>query len=261
MAAKLIDPRKLKPRAELREEIKGLETGIEELRGEKVEFEGVWEGRREVFERVVREGRVLVGVVRGVKEEVEEEKGAEDEGMEVDEGDEGQKGAEGSQVGTPAANGDGRTPVRREMTPALEEEEGGEEGDAAPALPTNKFLDVHDDDNNHATRRSSRAASPIPDNAHETTDDVEMAEDDDEPPALEAQPKTTAGMEVTGDQVATPADGMEGAEDQAPEAAVGVEEDREDLEEMNAVAVAPLEVAEDDVVATPGADAEEMDES
>lgn len=263
LAAKLIDPRKLRTRGELGEEIRGLGKEIEELEGEREDFGSVWEGRREVFERVVREGRVMVGVVRGVKEEVEEEKGGDgDEAMEGDgDGDEG-KGGEGSRIGTPAPEGNGRTPVRREMTPLPDDEGGGttgEDGDGVASAPTNGLLEVQD--GHHETRGSSQAPSPLPDSAHETTDDVEMA-DDDEQAALAPQPKTTAGMEVTGDQVATPADGMEGTEDQQPEAAVGVEEFGEEREEMNAVAVAPVEaVGEDEDVATPADKAEEMDES
>ena len=116
-----------------------------------------------------------------------------------------------------------------------------------------------------ATRLSSQAASPMPDlPPPQTEDDVEMAIEDEQTP-LESLPKTTSGMEVTGDQVAPPAEGMEGTEDQEPEAAVGVEGFTDDQDETNAVAVVAVEgeaIEEDDVgTDTPAEEVEEMDES
>lgn len=73
----------------------------------------------------------------------------------------------------------------------------GDAGDATPARPTNRLLDVED-----ATRASSRAASPSRHSA-ETLGDVEMAESVQVPPA-----KTSTGMEASVAQVVEPAEGV-----------------------------------------------------
>lgn len=252
LAAKLIDPKKLKPRAETREDIEKIEKEIEDLEQESADFEGTWQGRREAFDRVVEEGRIMMNVVKGIKDEPEK---MEDEHMEDGEG-EGAKGGEGSQIGTPAP---GRTPMHRERTPQPDVEEG-------------RSGDMLEADDERATRGSSRVASPAPRGEDRdevpATDDIEMTQDDRDEPTLESQPKTTSGMEVSSDQVATPAEGMEGTEDRQPEGAVAAEDFDEDQEETNALAVEPvenveeLEEVDEEPVGTPAVDlAESMDES
>lgn len=248
LASKLIDPKKLKPRAETQEDIEKIEKEMEDLEQESADFEGTWQGRREAFDRVVEEGRVMMNVVKGIKDEPEK---IEDEQMEDGEG---AKGGEGSQIGTPAP---GRTPMHRERTPQPEGEEGR----------SGNMLEVDDE---RATRGSSRVASPIPTGDEEVpaADDVEMTQDDEGEVPLEPQPKTTGGMEASSDQVVSPAEGMEGTEDQGPVGAVAVEEFEEDQEETNALAVEPVEDVEavleeeEQQVDTPAVDlAESMDES
>ena len=205
LAAKLIDPKKLKPRAETTEEIERLGKEIEELEQESADFEGVWVGRREGFERVVAEGRAMVRLIKGVKEEVEPE-------VEVEGGEEGK--VEGrSRMGTPVpsgstpiAEGEGTPmPTGGEETPLHAGGVESGEGGASPMRVTNKFLEVED-----ATRASSRAASPVVQLVESQEEaDVEMGEDS---VALEPQPKTTGGMEVTEDQVKTH-EGTQGTEE------------------------------------------------
>ena len=199
LAARLIDPEKLKPRAQTREDIGKLEKEIEELEQEGAEFEGAWVGRREAFERVIGEGRAMVRLIKGIKEEPEAEED-KDEGME--DGEEGTKGGR-SRMGTPAPEG-GSTPMPGEMerggeTPMPMSLESGEvEGSDDAMRPTNKLLSVED-----ATRANSRTGSPLV-QAMEGQLDVEM----DELP-LEPRPKASTGMEATDDQVATPAEQMD----------------------------------------------------
>ena len=68
LAAKLIDPRKLKPRAETREDLVRLEKELEDLEQEGQECEALWVGRREAFERVVGEGEAMMRFVKGVSD-------------------------------------------------------------------------------------------------------------------------------------------------------------------------------------------------
>lgn len=255
LAARLIDPKKLKPRVETREDIEILGKEIEELEQESGEVEGMWWGRREAFERVVEEGRGMMRVVKGIKDEPEHE-ADKDEGMEVEvevEDGEGKEGGERSRIGTPGA---GRTPVPRDMTPLVEEAEAdaGEDSGDGRAL-TNTFLEVEDE----VTRASSQAGTPMMD--AQVGEDVEMAEEEDQA-TLEPQPKTTAGMEVAGEQVATPAEGMEGTEDQAEgdmEAPIELVTDSQG--ETPAAPVLMEEAEEEQEVATPAEAVEEMDES
>lgn len=217
LAAKLIDPAKLKPRADTQDDIEKLEKEIEDLEQESSDFEGVWAGRKEAFDKVVGEGQAMIKLIKGIKDEPEVEK----EGERMDEGGEesGMKG-ERSRLGTPAPGEGGSTPMPTQVS----REEGGEtplhpegaadsgEGTASPMRgATNKFLDVED-----ATRVSSRNASPslqvVEGGGMERVEgvDVEMG---DQTTQLEAEVKTDEGMEVQDEQVKTPAEGMEGTED------------------------------------------------
>ncbi|KAK5138038.1 hypothetical protein LTR08_005835 [Meristemomyces frigidus] len=148
LAAKILDDKDLKSRDDCQLEIEKLEKEIEELRLESSEYENTWAGRREQFNRVVAEGDAMVRLIKGIRDEPEVEK---DEDMEDD--DDATKG-ESSGVGSPGT--DGRTPMVG----------SGEAGDATPARPTNRLLEVDD-----ATRLSSRAASPA-----RQPEDVEMDE-------------------------------------------------------------------------------------
>ncbi|KAK5168628.1 uncharacterized protein LTR77_005937 [Saxophila tyrrhenica] len=168
LTTKLIFEKKLKPRAETLEDIAGLEKEIEDLEQEGSEFEGVWAGRREAWDKVVAEGGNLVKVIKGIRDEPEG-----DEKME--EGEEGGLKEDRSRMGTPAPGSGTPRPVSRgDGTPMLT---GGvtpmvEEG-RSPAPLINKFLDVEDE----GTRSYSRVGSPVL-QASQPFDDVEMAEGD-----------------------------------------------------------------------------------
>ncbi|KAK1059930.1 hypothetical protein LTR74_012247 [Friedmanniomyces endolithicus] len=198
LAAKILDDKKVKSREECTQEITTLEKEIEELEQESAECETTWVGRREQFERVVKEGEVMVRLIKGLKDEVEpEQMEGEDDQHTMEEGDDATRG-ESSRLGTPVP--EGRTPMRVDddgQTPMVS---SAETGDGTPVRPINRFLEVDD----AVTRGSSRAASPVL-QAADPTADVEMAETGEKQPA----PKDSAVMEETVKQVA------EHAEDEA----------------------------------------------
>ena len=198
LAAQLLGSGRLKSRAETREETGRLEKEIEDLEGEGVEVEGLWGGRWEAFERVVVEGRGLVNVIKGVKDEPEKE-----DVMEEGEEGVGTKG-ERSRMGTPLLGEStplpgGSTPLPGEMG----EQTPGGEGVASPERAANKFLDVEGD----GTRASSRVGSP----AIEVQGDVEMAEEQTQLEEVEVDAKEVMEMETVDEteQVATPAENMD----------------------------------------------------
>jgi hypothetical protein len=191
LAAKILEDKKLKSRDEVRGDIGALEKEIEELEMEGGEVEGLWVGRREQFEIIVREGEVMRRVVKGIKEEEEEEGADEDEAM-MEEG-EGEKD-DRSRMGTPGLE-DGRTPRHESGGRTPMPEGDGEE------RPKNKFLDVEG-----GTQRSSRAASPGTQSG-DSPADVEMG-DGEEGASTQLQAKTTTGLEAKDEQVKEPAEGM-----------------------------------------------------
>ena len=200
LASELIDPKKLPSRPETKEDIARLEKEIEDLQQESAEFEGVWQGRREAFERVAVEGRGLVNVIKGIKDEPEAEK---DEVMDEGEDGPGTKG-ERSRMGTPIPEGTplpgentplpgGSTPIPGELRFPTPVEEGEER------LPTNKFLDVEGlDMRANSSRNGSPALQPSEGQA-----DVEMGDEKalDDP---EAEDEVKEMMEM---EVITPAEG------------------------------------------------------
>jgi hypothetical protein len=170
LASKILEDKKLKSRDECRADITTLEKEIEELEQEGVEVEGLWSGRREAFERIVREGEVMRRVIKGIKEPEQGEDDAMDDGdAEKD---------DGSRMGTPVPDdgrtprheSGGRTPMHEGSTPlpggVTPMHEGMDEGDDRPR---NKFLDVEG-----GTQLSSRAASPG--TQGESATDVEMGD-------------------------------------------------------------------------------------
>lgn len=191
LAMELI-PKTLKSRAETRAEIEKLEKEIEDLRQESTEFDGVWAGRREAFDRVVAEGQNAIKVIRGIKDEPEKDEQMED-------GEEGEKhGKEDrSRMGTPAPGEStpmpgGSTPMLGGATPLLE---SGEIAGTSSPRPANRFLDVDD-----ATRSNSRVGTPRME-AKDPVGDVEM----DHGMQLEPAAKDSSGMEAKDEQVVEPA--------------------------------------------------------
>jgi hypothetical protein len=185
LASKILEDKKLKSRDECRADITALEKEIEELEQEGGEVEGLWDGRREAFERIVREGEVMRRVIKGIKEPEQGEGEGEDgqgEDDAMDDGGDGEKDDGGSRMGTPGLDdgrtprheSGGRTPMPEGSTPlpggATPMHEGMEEGEDRPR---NKFLDVEG-----GTQLSSRAASPG--TQGDSATDVEMGDGEGE---------------------------------------------------------------------------------
>jgi hypothetical protein len=211
LAAKLIDPRKLKSRGETREDISKLEKESEDLEQESSDFESVWLGRREAFDRVVGEGRTLVKVIKGIKDEPEPEK---DDAMDEGEDGVGTKG-ERSRMGTPQP-GDG-TPMPGERAPMV----GGSTplpGDLGSQTPlgesgegeeraVNKFLDV--EGMGSGTGASSQLGSPAL-QPEDGQGDVEMGEEQVQlETSDEAREEIEMEMVAETEEVATPAENMD----------------------------------------------------
>ncbi|TKA83699.1 hypothetical protein B0A55_00286 [Friedmanniomyces simplex] len=198
LAGKILDDKKVKSREDCKQDIVTLEKEIEELEQESGEYVTTWVGRREQFNRVVKEGDAMVRLIKGLKDEGEQVEGEEDQNM-VEEGDDATR-EESSRLGTPVP--EGRTPMRLDnggQTPLMGSAETGE---GTPARPVNRFLEVED----AVTRGSSRATSPFLQPVDPAAD-VEMAETlettTEQPP-----PKASTGMEASVKQVVEPAEGV-----------------------------------------------------
>jgi hypothetical protein len=191
LASKILEDKKLKSRDECRADITTLEKEIEELEQEGVEVEGLWSGRREAFERIVREGEVMRRVIKGIKEPEQGEDDAMDDG-------DGEKD-DGSRMGTPVLDegrtprheSGGRTPMPEGSTPlpggVTPMHEGMDDGEDRPR---NKFLDVEG-----GTQLSSRAASPG--TQGESATDVEMGDGEgNATPTQGSQVKDAADVEM-----------------------------------------------------------------
>ncbi|KAK3652096.1 hypothetical protein LTR56_005227 [Elasticomyces elasticus] len=192
LAAGILDDKKIKGREETGEEIRGLEKEIEELGVEGGEYENIWIGRRQQFERTVAEGEAMRRLIKGVRDEPE---GEEDQNMV--EGSEDVTRGEGSRLGTPML--EGRTPLRVDdgsQTPM----QGSllEGGAGTPARPVNRFLEVE----GAAGGMGSAAGSPLL-QAVDPTADVEMAETLEVPQPV----KASTGLEASVEQVLEPAEG------------------------------------------------------
>lgn len=195
LATELI-PKTLKSRAETKAEIEKLEKEIEDLRQESTDFDGVWAGRKDAFDRVVAEGQNAIKLIKGIKDEPEPETEKDEQ---MDDSDDGEKeGKEDrSRMGTPAPGEStpmpsGSTPIPGSQTPMLE---SGEIAGTSSPRPANKLLDVED-----ATRNNSRVGTPRVE-AKDPAGDVEMGDETD----LEPHAKDTSGMEAKDEQVTTPA--------------------------------------------------------
>lgn len=175
LAQKLIFEKKLKPRADTMEEIEKLQKEIEDLEQEGAEFDGVWSGRREAWNKVVAEGGNLIKVIKGIKDEPDERmvEGEDEEGQEEYGALSGEKDQR-SNVGTPAPGsstpmrgGSGSTPMPADANTPLAE------GGRTPEPPINRFLDVEGDVTRSSSRMSSPALRPI-----EPPHDIDMGLDE-----------------------------------------------------------------------------------
>ena len=151
LAHKILDDRKVKSREESQREIERLEKEIEDLQQESEDYEATWVGRREQFDRIVAEGQTMVKIIRGIKDDAEDEK---EEGEGEEENDE--------ESGTPAPGERTPMPLHGSETPLPGAGDGETEGHTP--RPANRFLDVDDQG-----RPSSSSGTPL-----HAQSDVEM---------------------------------------------------------------------------------------
>jgi hypothetical protein len=157
LAEKITNNRMLRPRDEQHANLEKLNAEIAELEQEGQEYEQTWVERKEQFDRIMAEGKQMLRVIRGEKDEPEKDDGME----EGSEREDGEASKETSRVGSPGLDMDeantskasgGNTPAVQtphvtdtvsartekpldlDMMEALEEGEAGtelEEGEAA----------------------------------------------------------------------------------------------------------------------------------
>lgn len=195
LVAKLIDPKKLKPRSETREDIARLEKEIEDLEQESGDYAGTWASRREAFDKVVAEGDAMVRLIKGIKSGPEADK---DEEMEDELDANVSTKGERSRLGSPAHGAS--TPMVDGGLSARQDDSPG--NDDRTSIPENEGEGVAESDvtgDSLAVAKTPQPSSraPSPDGATPGVQtDVTMDEE------LESQPKTTSGMEISVVQVA-----------------------------------------------------------
>jgi len=108
LADKITNSRMLKPRDEQAINIEKLNTEIAELEAEGREFGNLWAERWTQFNTIVEEGRTMLRVIRGEKEEDDDEEGGE----EKEDGEASTQKEEDSAAGTPRPETDANTPLR-----------------------------------------------------------------------------------------------------------------------------------------------------
>jgi Tho complex subunit 7 len=99
LSEKITSNRLLRPREDQEEQLKRLETEIEDLERESQEYKVTWSDRRAQFGRIVEEGMNLRALIRDEKEEVERREGMADAEAEAEDGE---VAASASNPGTPA---------------------------------------------------------------------------------------------------------------------------------------------------------------
>lgn len=97
LAEKITNNRMLKPREEQRANLEKLNAEIADLEHEGQEYEQTWVERREQFDKIMAEGKQMLRIIRGEKDDPEKDENMED-GEEREDG-EGTK--ENSRTGTP----------------------------------------------------------------------------------------------------------------------------------------------------------------
>ncbi|GAB7341174.1 hypothetical protein MBLNU457_7469t1 [Dothideomycetes sp. NU457] len=107
LANKITGSRMLKPRDEQAVNIEKLNAEIADLEAEGRDFGNLWAERRTQFNNIVEEGKTMMRVIRGEKDEEEEEDGEEKE-----DGETSTQKEEDSTAGTPRPETGANTPVR-----------------------------------------------------------------------------------------------------------------------------------------------------
>ncbi|KAF4547477.1 THO complex subunit mft1-like protein [Elsinoe fawcettii] len=167
LADLILKDKALKSRDVMEAENDKLRGEIEDLEQEAKDFGGLWQERRDRFNRVVDEGKSLVRFIKGEKDEPDE-----DEGEEEQEGDVGDRKGDSSNVGTPRPDAGGSTPLHV----GLEGEEGAHAAQQAiTQRALGSSLQVPGADR-------SRSNSPAPQLFMEEGKDTEMKEVREIPP-------------------------------------------------------------------------------
>ncbi|TKX21649.1 putative Tho complex subunit 7 [Elsinoe australis] len=187
LADLILKDKALKPRDVLEAENERLRNEIEDLEQEARDFGGLWQERRDRFNRVVDEGKSLVRFIKGEKDEPEEE-----EGEETQEGDMNERKGDSSNVGTPRPEVGGSTP----MHTGMDGEDGAHTAQQALAQrAVGSSLRVPGAD--------SRANSPAPSSiAGEDGKDTEMKEAE-EATQLDINPEGVASVTPEVDKATT----------------------------------------------------------
>jgi len=107
LANKITGSRMLKPRDEQAVNIEKLNAEIAELEAEGRDFGNLWAERRTQFNNIVEEGKTMMRVIRGEKDEDDEEDGEEKE-----DGETSTQKEEDSAAGTPRPETGSNTPIR-----------------------------------------------------------------------------------------------------------------------------------------------------
>lgn len=166
LADKITSNRMLKPREEQHAQLEKLNAEIADLEQEGSDYAQTWSERKEQFDKILGEGRQMMRIIRGEKDEPEKEETMEDVD-EADGGEDGHSKGENSRLGTP------RPEVRGGATPLP----SGQEDSATPssqARNVNKFLGV-------GTPAAEASSAPSPANvedgiAMDKMQDTEMGE-------------------------------------------------------------------------------------
>ncbi|GAB7347596.1 hypothetical protein MBLNU459_g4475t1 [Dothideomycetes sp. NU459] len=178
-ADKITSNRMLKPREEQHAQLEKLNAEIAELEQEGNEYVQIWAERKDQFDRILAEGRQMMRVIRGEKDEPEKEE-TMDDAEEAEGADDRQSKGENSRLGTP------RPDMRGGATPLP----SGHEDSWAPssqAKPDNKGLGV-------TTPLLEASSAPSPANVE---DGVAMDKmQDTEMGGSEATPKTAPISEL-----------------------------------------------------------------
>lgn len=167
LADKITSNRMLKPREEQHAQLEKLNAEIAELEQEGSDYAQTWTERKEQFDKILAEGRQMMRIIRGEKDEPEKEE-AMDDAEEDEGGEDGHSKGENSRLGTP------RPEIRGGATPLP----SGLEDSATPssqAKLVNKSLGA-------ATPAAGASSAPSPANveggiAMDKMQDTEMEED------------------------------------------------------------------------------------
>ena len=110
LTEKILSNRMLKPREEQTAQLDKLANEIADLDAEGKDYEGLWRDRREQFHRMTEEGKQMLRLIKGVKEDETTEE--MEDSQEREDGEASTTKGESSAVGTPGPETGNATPMR-----------------------------------------------------------------------------------------------------------------------------------------------------